>query len=159
MSHNEENDENHLRYILFYIGEELYGSPLLSVKEVIKAAEIKAVPHMASYFLGVINLRGQIVSVVDMRKKFGITPRSGASGLILIVETQTGFVGAMIDDLASVHRFEEGEIQRGVYLETKIPTEYFLGVGKSKDRLVNLVDISRCVTSGEMKLVSRSKAA
>ena len=144
-------------FILFNLGGELYGSPLLSVREVIKLGAVKPVPYMVPHFKSVINLRGQIVSVVDLRVKFGLDPTQSRNNMILIVEVAEGLLGAIIDDLASVEKLPKSEIEPAAQLETKIPLEFFLGVGKTGDRLVNLVDLSGCLSAEELKTVKSNQ--
>ena len=140
-------------YLLFQLASELYGVPLLSIREVIKAKDIKPVPYMVKHFLGVINLRGQIVSIIDLRIKFGLDTNVQKQPLVIVVQTKYGLLGVVIDDLVSVKKINDTEINRSPILETHIPLEFFLGVAQSDNRLVNLIDISGCISSEELRIV------
>src|SRR3989344_4100179 len=120
-----EAEERCLSFIIFSLGGELYGTPLLSTREVIKHGDVKATPYMVPHFKGVINLRGQIVSVIDLRTKFEIQPASLDKGLILIVEHEQGLLGAVVDDLVSVERIHQRDIDQTAMVATKVPTDFF----------------------------------
>ncbi len=150
-------DDSFHECILFSLGGELYGTPLLSVREVIKLGETKPVPYMVQHFKGVINLRGQIVSVIDLRVKFGLAPTPGKNNMILIVETAEGLLGAIIDDLVSVEKIPKADIAPATGLETKVPLEFFSGIGKLEDRLVNLIDLAGCLSSEDLRLVKSNQ--
>ena len=153
-----DEDENLRKYILFNLGGELYGAPLLSIREVIKLREFKPVPYMVPYFKGVINLRGQIISVIDLRMKFSLKSPEAGAGLVLVVETKQGLIGTVIDSLVSVHRFEAKDIEPAPALETKIPVQFFSGVAKLGERLVNLIDLTGCISSDELRTIKSSAA-
>lgn len=150
-------DENN-QYLLFYLGDELYGTPLLQVKEIVKVLPTKKVPFMKAYFKGLINLRGQVVSILDLRMKLGITSKNQNQGLIMIVETEDGSIGAIIDDLHSVHHFDKEQIKVNNSKDEK-HKEYFYGVARlDEERLVNIIDMSLCVSNEDLKLISEMKA-
>jgi purine-binding chemotaxis protein CheW len=156
---NDEVDELKNRYIVYKVANELYASPLISIREVIKQVEIKAVPFMVKYFKGVINLRGQIVSVVDLVEKLELVPKidQKIQRLILIVETSQGLIGALIDDVELVADFEEKSIERNPSVEVKVPVEYFLGIARMEDRLVNLLHLGQALEADHMKLIRAVK--
>jgi purine-binding chemotaxis protein CheW len=147
------------RYLIFGLAGELYGSPLTIIKEVLKFGEIKEVPYMKSYFKGVINLRGQIISVVDLRDKFGLEIKDRNSGLMLVVESNGNQIAAIVDDVYSVTTIGESDIDRQPVLSTKVPVNFFLGVAKSAGRLVNLIDIGGTLNSEDFSTVKRVKEA
>jgi len=153
--------QNHAeqKYLLFQVGGELYGAPLTSVREVIKSVAIKTVPYMAPHFLGVINLRGQIVSVIDLRVKLGLSKPKNGQELILIVESGEGLIGAMIDDLLSVREFGPKEVDMHPSLETRMPAQFMIGIAKMNSELVNLIDISGCMSSEDLRLIKKNQVA
>ncbi len=153
----QEDDSGHLRVMIFKLGDEQYGTPLLEVREVIKFLAIKSVPFMADYFKGVINLRGQIVSVIDLRKKFLMPIYVNERGLILVIERPEGLVGCIVDDLISVEMFSLSEIASKSYIESRIPKEFFIGIAKRGDALVSLINLAGCLTVDDMRLVSRTQ--
>jgi purine-binding chemotaxis protein CheW len=152
---SELNSDQENRWLLYCLGSELYGSRLLDVKEVIKISPIKSVPFMVNYFKGIINLRGQIVSVIDLRMKFDIQHSPTGKELIILVESHDGIIGAIIDNLDCVAKIDPSDIDSHPAIETRIPAEFFLGIGKMRDRLVNLVDIAKCLNKDEMRVVKK----
>lgn len=147
-----ENEEPSKSYLIFSLAGELYGAHLLSVREVIKQGVIKPVPFMAPHFKGMINLRGQIVSIVDLRLKFGPEIRSEKTGIILIVDAGERLLGGIVDDLINVHKVSDHDIEKPPSLETKIAIKHFLGVAKIGDRPVSLIDLSGCLASEDFRL-------
>ncbi|MHA0111797.1 chemotaxis protein CheW, partial [Klebsiella pneumoniae] len=75
------------RYLLFRLGAELYGTPLLEVREIIEWQACKSIPHVSNYFLGVINLRGQITGVIDLRRRFGIHEENNDTQVLMVFAT------------------------------------------------------------------------
>lgn len=152
-------EESHLSFIIFTLGDEVYGVAMTSTREVLKVKDIKATPYMVPYFRGVINLRGQIVSVIDLRLKFEIQAVKNP-GLILIVETKDGgLLGAIVDDLVSVEKIQQPEISQPTSLSTKVPVEFFLGVANIKERLVNIIDIAGCLSAEELRVTKQEVAS
>lgn len=150
------SDDKTVSFILFSLGGELYGAPLLTTREVIKRGDVKPAPYMVAHFVGVINLRGQIIGVIDLRKKFDIQPKPEAQNLILIVESPNGLLGAVVDDLTSVEKLQKEDIDQEVSLQTKVPLEFFLGVAKIKNRLVNMIDIAGCLSNDEYRILENA---
>lgn len=146
-------EEHQLSFLLFSLGRELYGTPLLSTREVLKPRDIKPMPYMVPSFKGVINLRGQIISVIDLRDRYGIKPPDPDHSLILIVEGAHGLLGALVDDLVSVEKIQKDDIDQSPAVETKIPLDFFLGVAKVKDRLVNMVDVAGCLSAEDLRVI------
>lgn len=155
---SEMNEEERNQYLLFYLAEELYAAPLLQVKEIVKLLPAKKVPFMKPYFKGLINLRGQVVSVVDLRMKLSINTKNPNNGLVMIIETVDGFIGVIIDDLHSVHKFEKEEINVNTTKDGK--KDYFYGVARLDDKhLVNIIDMTLCVSNEDLKLMNEAKAS
>jgi purine-binding chemotaxis protein CheW len=151
-------DETSSKYLLFDVGGEAYGARLDSVREVVRAASVKAVPYMVPHFKGVFNLRGQLVSVIDLRIKFGIR-QPQASDLMLVCETAAGRIGVVVDDVTSVATLLEADIERNTAIATKVPVTFFQGIAKIGERLVNLIDVAGCLSTEEYALVARTKEA
>ena len=154
------------RYIVFTLDGELYGALLLQIREVIKMTQIKPVPHTDAWLKGVINLRGRILSVMDLRTKFGIRPRTEGSGLILIAEAENGFAGATVDTIEFVREIPDADIEPHPGIDTRIPLEQFIGIATVGEKLIHLLDIAKIVgdlrnqkqhQNNEMKIESHLK--
>lgn len=143
------------RFLVLLLGGELYGVPLSSVCEVLRLGSIKSVPYMKTHFTGVMNLRGTIISVIDLRVKFGLM-KSG-QGLIVTFLRDGETIGAIVDDVVAVANIPPSDIKRELAVETKIPLNFFLGVGKMADRLVNLIDIAGVLDKDDMAAIKRKQ--
>jgi purine-binding chemotaxis protein CheW len=132
-----------LHIVGFRIGRETFGVPISLVHEIVRVPEITAVPEAPDYVEGVINLRGKIISVVDLRKRFGETEiKVHKKNRILVVEVSGKLVGLKIPpsevDLPP-NVFEEGELN------------YVTGVGKLHSRLIILIDLTKILQKGELR--------
>ncbi|MBT4791556.1 MAG: purine-binding chemotaxis protein CheW [Halobacteriovoraceae bacterium] len=156
ISEDEEVDENKMKYLVFWLQGERYGAPLLTVKEVLRTSEIKKVPYMVDHFKGVINLRGQIVSVIDLRARFGLSSEIISGTYILVFETNNGLLGAIVDEIDSVIKIEDEDVDTNPLIETKVPIDFFIGVGKLSNGLVNMVDISKCISEDDLRLIKKA---
>lgn len=143
-------------YLIFQLAGEFYGSALLAIKEIIKMTAIKPTPYMVPYFKGVVNLRGQIVSIVDLRIKFGVKCENPQKGLIIVVDTPNGVLGAIVDELVSVEDIEAKDIDNNPSIATTIPMNFFQGIAKLDSRLVTLVDISKLLSETEMRAIKKA---
>lgn len=146
--HEDESVED--RYLIFLLGKETYAAPLLSVLEVIKVGSIKTVPHTRDHFVGVLNLRGQIISIVDLRARFGIDEDPDSPGLILVIPHQDQVFGMLVDDVRAVDRIPENELRRDFAVESHIPIEFLLAVAHRRDQLVSVVDLTRVLNQSEI---------
>ena len=142
------------RYLLFQVGKELYGTPLLDVREVVEYQEPKFMPNMVSHFVGVINIRGSIVGVIDLRRRFGEKTEADHRTPMLVSDTPQGTIAAIVDRVDSVVSIEKSALDEKPPVVTSVKQEYLVGVAKSKDRLVTIVELQRLL--GEENLVSKA---
>ncbi|MFZ4402579.1 MAG: chemotaxis protein CheW [Pseudobdellovibrionaceae bacterium] len=135
------------RWIVFNIGGEIYGIRLLDAREVIEYQRPKFVPNMADYFLGVINIRGTIVGVIDLRKKLNVEPAKGKIRTpLLVCETPFGPVAAVVDKIEAVTFIAEDQIELNVPIKSKIQKEYLIGIAKHKEQMLVLVDLLKALS-------------
>jgi len=139
------------RYLVFRIGEEQFACPLLSVREVLEYQKPKHMPNMVSYFPGVINVRGSIVGVVDLRTKFGAPSSVERRTAMLLCDTENGAVAAVVDLVESVRQIKPECIDRETTLLSKIDTRYLNGVARVDDKLVTVVDLHQSLLEDQMK--------
>lgn len=141
-----------LHIVGFRVGRETFGVPIRLVHEIVRVPEITAVPDAPDYVEGVINLRGKIVSVVDLRKRFGEKEiHVHKKNRILVTEVEGKMVGLIVDSASEVLKIPEGEIELppGVFEEGDL--HYVTGVGKLGGRLVILIDLSKILQRGELR--------
>ncbi|MGH9711411.1 MAG: chemotaxis protein CheW [Candidatus Acidiferrales bacterium] len=134
------------------IGRETYGIPIALVREIVRVPEITAVPNAQEYIEGVINLRGKIVSVMDLRKRFGESNvENNKKNRIVVVEIGGRTVGLIVNSASEVLRLSPSEIAppSSVFLDGEV--DYVTGVGKLGDRLIILLDLVKVLKSGELR--------
>ncbi|MBN8216883.1 MAG: purine-binding chemotaxis protein CheW, partial [Spirochaetes bacterium] len=123
------------QYLSFLLGQEQYAFPVLGVREVLEVARITRVPKTPPFMVGVINLRGGVVPVVDLRLKFGLHAREATIATsIIIVEASDGgehfILGALVDAVKAVLRLEETEIEAPPRVGMRLSGEFIAGIGK-----------------------------
>jgi purine-binding chemotaxis protein CheW len=141
-----------LHLVGFRIGRETFGVPISLVHEIVRVPEITAVPEAPDYVEGVINLRGKIVSIVDLRKRFGekeITQNK--KNRILVVEVEKKMVGLIVDAASEVLRMSSDDVEDPPNVFEEGELNYVTGVGKLKDRLIILVELTKVLQKGELK--------
>jgi len=138
----------------FQIGQETFGLPISAVREIIRVPEITAVPNAAEHIAGVINLRGKIIPVIDLRKKFGVTGlEPHRNNRIVVVELETRFVGLIVHSASEVLRIRGSEMQAPDEVFPKGEFDYVSRVGKLNGRLVILLDLEKLVRRGEFRSI------
>lgn len=150
--HNESTSQ---RYLSFSMGPEEFAVPLLAVKEVIAVPEFTPIPHTPSYFLGIMNLRGQVISVLDLRKKLGVQARNGTEDAVIICDMSPIVLGILVDSVNSVLSPKETEILPKPPIESKISTEYIASVYRRNDHLVLFLDLSKALNTQDMMALNQ----
>lgn len=145
-------DDSSDKYIVFQMGSELFATSLLEVREVIETQTPKPIPNMAPYFKGVINIRGEIIGVVDLRERLGISSEE-ASLCQLVFETPSGPLAAIVDKVHSVVVMDISTLERRANVAQGVDRAYFIGVGKVGDRIVTFISLPKIV-SGEAMTIS-----
>jgi purine-binding chemotaxis protein CheW len=144
--------DKELQVVGFRIGNETFGVPIARVREIIRVPQITAVPNAPEYVEGVINLRGKIVSVIDLRKRFGEShPQPGRKNRILVVELHNHTVGLIVDAATEVLKLAPTEIEPPSRVFPDDEFECVTGVGKTHGRLVILVDLSKALRGGDLR--------
>jgi len=134
----------------FQVGRETYGVPITSLHEIVRVPEITAVPDAPIYVEGVINLRGKIVSVVDLRKRFGRpAPEFNRRNRILVVEHRGRLSGMIVDSASEVLKIPESEIEPAPTVMQEGGLDCITGLGKYQGRLIILLDINRLLEGRE----------
>jgi purine-binding chemotaxis protein CheW len=149
-----------LQIVGFRIGRETFGLPIALVREIVRVPEITAVPNAPDYIEGVINLRGRIIPVVDLRKRFGekvIEPHK--KNRIVVVELESRSLGLIVNSASEVMKIPPSEIEapHNVFQEGEL--NYITGVGKLKGRLVILLDLTRVLQRGELRRLDEVTAS
>lgn len=149
------------KYLAFTLGKESYGLPVLKVREIIRLVAITPVPQMPAHIRGVINLRGKIVPVVDLRIKFGLaTVEADESACIVVVQVKLPagsniHMGLIVDGVEEVINFAAADLEATPDFGMQVDTDYLLGMAKVKARVVALLDIDRVVGGVAVESVQR----
>jgi purine-binding chemotaxis protein CheW len=141
-----------LHIVGFRIGRETFGVPIALVHEIVRVPDITAVPDSPDYVEGVINLRGKIVSVVDLRKRFGekqISPNK--KNRILVAEVEGKMVGLIVDAASEVIKIPDNEVDLPPSVFDEGELNYVTGVGKMHGRLIILIDLNKILQRGELR--------
>jgi purine-binding chemotaxis protein CheW len=138
------------RYLLFWIGQELYGAQLQEVREVLEYQEPKFMPNMAAHFTGVINIRGSIIGVSDLRKKFQQKAERTRSTAFLVCDTPQGAIAAVVDRVDSVTSIAQNQLERKLPVLTQIDQSYVVGIAKIKDFLVTIVKLQQVMSEDKL---------
>ncbi len=139
------------KHLTFMLGEEFYGIPVLTVREIIRMTDITAVPRMPEYIRGVINLRGKIIPIIDLRLRFGL-PQSETTErtCIIVVQvqstpglfTQTGLIVDAVEEVANI---AAADIEETPEFGSVVDTRYIVGMAKIKGEVKTLLDIDKVI--------------
>jgi purine-binding chemotaxis protein CheW len=141
------------KYLTFVLGQESYGLDVLKIREIIRLVDITAVPQMPDYVRGVINLRGKIVPVVDLRIKFALQHTEATERTCIVVvqvKLPSGVIslmGLIVDAVEEVLNIAEGDIEETPDFGTTIDTDYILGMAKVKGVVKTVLDIDKVVSA------------
>ncbi len=138
-------------WVTFRLGDEKYGINVTMVVEVLKNIEIAPVPGAPYYVLGIINLRGNVVTVIDTRKRFGLpTHEADDATRIVIIERLGQVVGMMVDSVAEVANLRESEIEYAPNVGNDESARYIQGVSNQDEELLILIDLEKLFPDEEM---------
>jgi len=143
----------------FYIGEDEYAVNISKVREISAMIEIRKVPKSPLFVEGVINLRGGIVPVIDLRKRFDMAVNENRqSAKILIVELNRNQVGMIVDNVSEVMRFYQDEIEKTPPMfSANIDSQYIQGVAKMNEKLIILLDVEKLLSFEEQSVLKSFK--
>ena len=144
--------EKDYQVVGFRIGNETYGVRIGSVREIVRVPEITIVPNAPEAIEGVINLRGKIIPVMDLRKRFGnVGIQPDKKNRILVVELESRLLGLIVSSASEVLKIPPSEIEPPGTVFAEGESSYVTGVGKLKGRLIILLDIARLLRQPEFK--------
>jgi purine-binding chemotaxis protein CheW len=144
--------DKELQVVGLRIGRETFGLPISIVREIVRVPEITSVPNAPEYIEGVINLRGRIIPVVDLRKRFGEKATApDKKNRIVVVELENRRIGLIVNSASEVLKIPPSEIEEpnNVFQEGEL--NFITGVGKLNGRLVILLDLNRILQRGELR--------
>ncbi|MFT4731630.1 MAG: purine-binding chemotaxis protein CheW [Gammaproteobacteria bacterium] len=143
------NDEV-LQWVTYRLDEETYGINVMQVQEVLRYTDIAPVPGAPDYVLGIINLRGNVVTVIDTRSRFGLPPTETTdNSRIVIIESDEQVVGILVDSVAEVVYLRSSEIDSAPNVGTEESAKFIHGVSNQKGQLLILVDLNKLLSDDE----------
>lgn len=138
------------QWVTFTLDDETYGIGVMQVQEVLPMSEIAPVPGAPPYVLGIINLRGNVITVIDTRMRFGLAPKdSEESDRIVVMEAGDQVAGILVDSVAEVTYVRDGEIDTAPNVGNDDSSQYIYGVVSRDEDLIILVDVNRLLSSEE----------
>jgi purine-binding chemotaxis protein CheW len=147
-------------FLAFTLGSEEYGIDILKVQEIRGYEKVTALPQSPAYLKGIVNLRGIIVPVIDLRVKFGLPdPRYDAFTVVIILRIAQRVIGIVVDGVSDVVQLTAAEIRAAPSLGSLVDSSYLAGLATQNERMILLMDIEKFLSSGEMNLLERAAEA
>lgn len=152
------------QYLTFTLGDEHFALDVANVREILEFTGVTKVPQTPEFMRGVINLRGSVVPVMDMRLKFGMSITEKAVDTCVIVtevslEGETTVLGALVDSVQEVFELEPEQIEPAPRIGTKLRTEFIRGMGKRDEQFIIILDVDKVFSSEELAILSQTENA
>ena len=152
---HDEHDGDLIQLVTFHIGEEEFGVDILAVQEIIRLMQITMVPHAPVFIEGVINLRGKVIPIIDLRRRFGLVPKAHDKNTrIIVIEINNIIVGFVVDAVSEVLRIPASTVEPPPPVVAGVDSDYISGVGKLQDRLLIMLDLDKLLSSEDMDLLN-----
>ena len=151
------------QYLTFRLGDEVFALDITKVREVLDFTTVTKVPRTPEFMRGVINLRGSVVPVVDLRLKFGMSRTENTVNTCIIItevsaDGDTTVLGCLADSVQEVLDLEPGSIAPAPRIGTKLRTEFIKGMGRRDDRFIILLDVDKVFSAEELSFVQEGQA-
>lgn len=145
------------QYLTFTLGDEVYALDISQVREVLDFTTVTKVPRTPEFMRGVINLRGSVVPVMDLRLKFGMSPTEKTVNTCIIIAEinfsgELCILGALSDSVQEVIELEPGQIEPPPRIGTRLRTEFIRGMGKREEHFIMILDIDKVFSSDELSM-------
>ena len=151
--------EHEGKFLTFVLGDEEYGIEILKVREIMGIMEITPVPQTPDYMKGVINLRGNVIPIIDLRLKFAMPEvEHTKETCIIVAEVGATQVGVIVDSVSEVTDIKGEDIEEAPSFGQGVDTNFIMGLGKTKKKIIILLDIERVLTTEELNMVEEITA-
>ncbi len=153
------------KHLTFVLGRECYGVPVLKVREIMRLCKITSVPQMPDYIKGVLNLRGKIIPVADLRIRFGLAPAENTDLTCIVVVSislshqASSLMGLIVDAVEEVVNITAADIEPTPEFGTVLEADYILGMAKIKGTVKTLLDIDRVLTKQVVEQAHKIESA
>lgn len=160
MKRKEVKQEEMTQLVVFRLGTEEFGVEILQVQEIILLSPITRVPKAPGFVEGVINLRGEIIPVVDLRKRFGLEAGElKEDARIVVVDVADNLVGMIVDEVTQPLSLPTSQIQPPPPLAGGVEAAYLRGIGKLADRLIVILNLERALSSQEVEALGEMEVS
>jgi purine-binding chemotaxis protein CheW len=159
MTHTTHQQSHTGKYLTFYLSNEVYGLKILTVHEIIGMMPVTRVPRTPDFIVGVINLRGKVIPVVDLRVRFGMPVTETADVCIIVVQVRGIQMGIVVDRVSEVVHIAADAIEPPPSFGIDVPTDFLLGLGKVQGAVTMLLDIDHVLSGSEVAEASRLQDA
>ena len=151
------DDSGEIQLVSFFLGEEEFGADILMVQEIIRMQAITRVPNAPHFVEGVINLRGKVIPIVDLRKRLNVsgTAEDARKVRVIVVDVEGKITGFIVDSVSQVLRIPQSTIEAAPSIvNAGIDSEYITGVSKLNDKLLILLDFNKILSKSERQELS-----
>ena len=151
------------QFLTFHLGKEVFAIDISRIKEVLEFSSVTKIPRTPDFMCGVINLRGSVVPVIDLRLKFGMaeTEKTVNTCIIvveMVVDDEVVILGALADSVQEVIDLEPEQIEPAPRIGTKLNTDFILGMGKHNEQFIMILDVDKVFSSAELTAVAGDNA-
>ena len=140
-------------YFLFALGTEIYATKLARIRELLEPSTIRSVPGMVDCFEGLMNVRGEIIAVVDLRGRFHLPKVANDLSVLIVFDSPHGAIAARVDRALKVTRIPNSAITKQPNIATPIPREYLLGATEHEGKIVAFIDLELVLSRSELAAI------
>ena len=151
-----ENQKDSQKYAVFQIGQENFGIEIGRVVEILGTQQIHAIPDLPDFLSGVITVRGQIIPLLDLRKRFGVLQSSGKE-LIIVIKYDNEKLGVLVDQVKEIATFKKNEVLNPPAIFKGLKRRYLAGLGKRGDKVVIILNVDALLTSEERIMLKEAE--
>lgn len=156
MDDKQKRDDELIQLVTFSIGVEEFGVDIIQVKEIIRTMEITKVPRAQEFVEGVINLRGKVIPIINLRRRFSLPPKEYDNHTrIIVIEMSNMTVGFVVDSVSEVLRIPANTVEPPPPVVAGLESDYISGVGKLHDRLLILLDLDKLLSGADLEALAQ----
>ena len=159
MSETNNTTDKMSRFLEFNLGDEIYAIPLLVVREVISTPDTTSIPKAPSYFKGIMNLRGQIISIIDLREKLKIKPLADNEEAVIILDFSDFRLGVIVDTINKVLTVNSSELRDIPLADTKVSSDYIEAAFERGEDLIVAIDIAKALDVSDIAILKEENQA
>lgn len=155
MELNPKKEDELLQLVTFSVDVEEFGVNILKVQEIIRIMEITKVPQAPEFVEGIINLRGKVIPIIDLRHRFGLVPKTHDKNTrIIVIEVKSIIVGFVVDAVSEVLRIPASTVEPPSPIVAGVDSDYISGVGKLQDRLLIMLDLDKLLSIDDISMLN-----